>query len=731
MTRQMTVAPGMPRPMVRGAMPGGPRPDAAASAMTIKDVLGIIRRRLWMIILSTVLGTMIGVGLWAYFWKFSPEYTSVGYVTCKVQAQSVLAGFRVMDRPDIIEQETQTRALDLRSEDFLADILERSNIRASNWYKEREDNPEKMMDDMKSGFSASPQRGTKYIAVSMSARSSAEAKLFVDESLIEFQNRMRSEADRSLNANLTALDVQRKTLENDVKELRTQLESLNLQAKVPGWERGRTVITEELSTLHQERLRLEALISELNFELQKLQEEQRRGQSTRVAMALDQDATLRNWKNREALLEEDYNILLGRLGEDHRQVVEVKTRLQSLQEQIRSRELQLGGTYSASELSTLEKQRLSLAEQYDQVVSDFEEASRRQQDLDDLMLQYRATESDIEVKRKSLDLVNQRIYEIRVELGDDSRIPAEIARNGNVPLTKSFPKFVAFVPGGFFLGLLLSAGLAFLLDFMDDSVKTPSDISRHLQVPLLGMIPEYDEDDLDEIEVAKLTLIHPQEIFSEFFRRLRTNLMFSAPKEDLKVILVTSPASGCGKTTIATNLAIVLAAESRKVLLVDANFRRPAIEKLFPDSSENKGLSNYLIGQGELNDMIQKAVSQNLDVLKSGPTPPNPSELLSGERMKDFVANARKSYDHVIIDGSPALVVTDAQVLAGLSDGTMVVVNAGKKTGRGIVQRLLRELKGGGGVRVLGAVLNAVKPRKGGYFRETYENYYDYVGHES
>jgi len=301
-----------------------------------------------------------------------------------------------------------------------------------------------------------------------------------------------------------------------------------------------------------------------------------------------------------------------------------------------------------------------------------------------------------------------------------------IPLSATMPLGPSFPpKLQIVVPSGFILGLLLSAGLVFLLDFLDDSVKSPSDVKRHLNIPLLGMVPYYEEE---EAPLGKISHLHPQALISEAYRRLRTNLYFSAPIEDMKSILVTSSRAGCGKTTTAANLAITLALEGKRVLLVDGNFRRPMLGDLFDGERSGRGLSNILVGQLPAAEVIRHSEVAGLDVVETGPAPPNPAVLLSSSRMQDFLTSQRANYDHIIVDGPPTLVVTDARIMAGLADGTIVVVHAGD-TSRGILQRTLSELRNDQ-VHILGVLLNAVRTRKGGYFRESYRSYYDYASAE-
>jgi len=290
------------------------------------------------------------------------------------------------------------------------------------------------------------------------------------------------------------------------------------------------------------------------------------------------------------------------------------------------------------------------------------------------------------------------------------------------PLRISSPVLELWIPAGSLLALAISVGIALLIELTDKSVRTPRDMIRS-QLPVLGTIPTTDDDEVEIDRVETACLDAPHSIVSEAFRNLRANLFFSAPAEQQGVILVTSPSGGNGKTTIATNLAISIALSGRRVLLVDANFRRAALPQIFP-GMKSDGLSNILIGQGFLKDYVTETRVPGLDVLGAGPIPPNPAELLGSSYLRDVVVDARSRYDQVIFDGPPVLLVSDAMVLAGAVDGCLLVCQY-RETSRGALQRTQTNLEAIN-ARIFGAVLNAVQTRAGGYFRKIYRDYYEY-----
>jgi capsular exopolysaccharide synthesis family protein len=218
---------------------------------------------------------------------------------------------------------------------------------------------------------------------------------------------------------------------------------------------------------------------------------------------------------------------------------------------------------------------------------------------------------------------------------------------------------------------------------------------------------------------------------SECYRQFRTNLKLSGSGELHKALLITSGKAGDGKTSIAVNMTATLIAEDKKVLFIDANFRRPSTATLFPRTEADGavaehvdfGLSNYLMGQCEYDDVVRPSGIEGLDIIDSGPLPSNPAEILGSANMSKLLEKSRQLYDYVVIDGPP-LLVSDAKILAVQVDGTIMVFNAAI-TRRGAAQRILRELRNIN-ANIIGSVLLGVRSMKGGYFNEVYRSYQAY-----
>lgn len=268
---------------------------------------------------------------------------------------------------------------------------------------------------------------------------------------------------------------------------------------------------------------------------------------------------------------------------------------------------------------------------------------------------------------------------------------------------------------GLIAGLVLAVGVAFTLDYLDDTIKTPEDITRKLRIPFLGLVPAVRGD---KQPVLSGPVPHD---FGEAYRALRTSLVFTSGGEKTRVIAVTSAQPLEGKTTTACNLAMVLAFGGSRVLLIDADLRRPGVHKALK-LNNTVGLSHLLVGQARVREAIQRTSDPNFCVMTAGRTPPNPSELLSSERMRQLVGNLSEGpFDWVIIDTPPVLAVTDAVVVTPLVSGTVFVLGA-EMTRRRLAERAVQMVLQTR-PRVVGAVLNRVNFDRNKYY---YSRYYGY-----
>lgn len=280
-------------------------------------------------------------------------------------------------------------------------------------------------------------------------------------------------------------------------------------------------------------------------------------------------------------------------------------------------------------------------------------------------------------------------------------------------------------------GLVAGVLLALLIEQLDGTIKTPEDLKAHFDLPFLGMVPEVVPARGSTAPPVVLITKNPRSTLAESYRVIRTNLLFSVPEEGRgQVVLVSSVSPAEGKSTTSANVAASLAFNGHRVVLIDADLRRPVLHTLFGLPSA-PGLSEFVIGKGALEEVVRPSGVDKLDLVACGYLPPNPAELLGSARMREFLNRLRADYDWVVVDAPPFLAMADAAVLSPAVDGVILVV-ASERTPQSGLARVVDQLAAVGG-RVAGTILNRVDLERnsfyfGKYYGEYYRSYYSDAG---
>ncbi len=343
---------------------------------------------------------------------------------------------------------------------------------------------------------------------------------------------------------------------------------------------------------------------------------------------------------------------------------------------------------------------------------------------------------EIETKRNLLDTYTQRVKEQELAIANSSPDNIKIAANA-VSATLVGPQRTRNIMVAFLLSLAAGIGLAFLIDYLDDSVKTSEDVSRHLGLPTLALIPHHNVTERKRLTggsspetalasaTALITLEERNSPMAEAYRHLRTSLLFSSAGKPPQTILISSSQPSEGKTTTAINTAVTLAQSNAEVVLIDCDLRRPRLHSYFSLDNTN-GLTNYLSGERNTENFIKPCAGlPKLKVITSGPIPPNPAELLSSNEMKNLLTFLRGRYKHVIIDSPPAISFTDAAILSTQVDGVVLVAMAGRSSLH--LMRRFKQRLANIGARIYGVVLNGIKSGSTEYYYYG-AGYYDYYG---
>ena len=399
-------------------------------------------------------------------------------------------------------------------------------------------------------------------------------------------------------------------------------------------------------------------------------------------------------------LQEQLSTLHKRLGEARQSYYSRTERrnplVTRLQDSLIDQEIELGVLYqqsaSAAQAVRTAQERLARFPAFEVVVNELErERERAKQTYDS----YFSRLTDLELKLRNLPTLASRL---------------ELA---SVPATPVRPKRAQNIIFAGLLGLFLGLGLALLMELIDDRINSPEEAERVLRLPTLGNVPLIEEEGL--------RLIRDISTFSplmESYRTLRTNINFAAVGSTVRSIVVTSSVPAEGKSTTCANLAMAMAMDGRRVIIVDADLRRPSQHYLFKISS-SPGLTDILVGTHTIEEVLQPTSVPGVSIIPAGSPPPNPAELLGSDTMGAFLAHAETLADVVLLDSPPTLAVADGAVLAARADGVLLVIAYGE-TKKGST-KTAREMLGRANANVLGVVLNRMDSPGSGYY---YGKYY-------
>src|SRR5262249_39977588 len=381
----------------------------------------------------------------------------------------------------------------------------------------------------------------------------------------------------------------------------------------------------------------------------------------------------------------------------------------------------------ASAIRTAEtKLQAEIAKVIQAIRSDYQQALAREQSLNEALNQQKRDALDLNRKGIEYGVLardaasNRQIFESLLQRTKETGISGEL-RTSNIrvvdaaetPRRPASPNRRNNLVLAFFGGGALAIGLAFFFEYFDNRIKTPDEVRQGLGLAFLGMVPALFGKAMTNPLINNAVPAN----FSEGFRALRTNLLFSSSDEGHRSLVVSSTGPGEGKTMVAANLGVALAQAGERVLLVDGDMRKPRLHSVF-EKPQKPGLSNVLVGNAKSSESIHLTTVPGLWVMPAGINPPNPAELLGSKRFREFMISAGQHFDWVIIDTPPVMAVTDSAVAAHVTKGVLFVVGA-EMTSIGAARSALEQLCRAR-ARMLGAVLNRVDLQHNAYYYSAY-----------
>jgi succinoglycan biosynthesis transport protein ExoP len=503
------------------------------------------------------------------------------------------------------------------------------------------------------------------------------------------------------------------------------------QHEILGTDDKQNIITSKLSELNKELTEAESQ----RMEKQAVYELMQSGDANTVSAAAMGVSSSSDSKGESSLLEKlqsqdaDLRIqsaeLSTQFGPSYPKVQQLNTQLKEVAAQIQLQTKKVLDSVHDDYMAALQREKMLSAA--------LDKQKQQANALNESSIEYNLLNRDVESNRTLYEGLLQKLKEAGVTAGLRSTNIRKVdqARVPNYPSSPNIPRNLTFALA---LGLSSGIGLAFLLEALDNTVRTPEQAQAISGLPSLGMIPLGSRQTANLLDPAKRLALaaskevvelvsqsRPQSQMAESYRALRTSLLLTSSGAPPKTILVTSALPQEGKSTTSINCAIVLAQKDSRVLLIDADLRRPSIHKTL-GLGPKIGLSDVLTGNATLQQAIVRSpIAPSLFILAAGTPPPNPAELLASSHMRDVLSTLREQYDHVVIDTPPTLSVTDAVVMSTSADAVVLVIRSGQTTKQAL--RRSRELLGRVNARVSGVLLNAVDLRSPDYYY-----YYEYQG---
>jgi capsular exopolysaccharide synthesis family protein len=623
-----------------------------------------------------------------------------------------------------------------------------------------------LADQIRGGLSVEPVRSTQLVQVSFRASSpefAAKAANAFAEAYIDMgvEDRFATAGKAS-----TFLSSQIETLKQEIQDKETQLQAFSRRSDIVSMDPASNVTLKRLEGLNGQYIDAKKLRIEREAEYHESINGPKGSMSDTLSSGVVSDQRAQLLK-----LERDYDTRLKTYKPDFPDMVALKAEIEKTRQHLSQI---VGEQVDKVRNNTLAGYQTALRQEQE-LEGELNNLKRQAIDQNSAAVEYTNLKVEIKTRRDLLDelLRKQSETEVAVRLQDTRQSNIRIIDKALVPGGPFQPSLRKDVSYGLVLGLLFGVSCIVLFEFLDRTVKSPEEIERKLGLPMLAVIQDLSEGGkaygyaaygygAGETEGEKgrarpgkaasaggaggwldnkkggasggpppgqIELVpheRPRTLISESYRSLRTALLLSSARE-LKTIAVTSAVAGEGKTATASNLAVVLAQLGRQVLIVDCDLRKPRLHQVFRVSNRF-GLVNQLTATAEPESVFLPTEVPNLWVTPSGPIPPNPSELLASDRMREWLRTLRARFDFVVLDTPPALAVTDATIVGLLADGVVLTLRSGKVTRE--EARLCRDRLRQAGIKILGAVLNRYRALQTGLGKR-YKYYEAYGAEES
>ena len=706
-------------------------PSTAVGTFSDEDpfrrILQFLKKRAWIVGVTFALGLLGGALVNHFSQKLYTAQASI-----EVQSEDISSQFRLEQMQGLAGSEDTSEKLDTEIEILHSRTLAMETIKALHldtnpdfapvvngkpWDMSKPAIREMMIANFRGSIQIGRLGHTDIVQVFATSKNPELARLMVNtliDRYIEHSFRENYAATAKIS---TWLDEKLNGLKTNLEKSQAHILDLQKDIGVYGIDQSHSVLVANLEELNKQYA--DAEVDRLLKE-SRLQQIKSSSPDVIDAAVGATDPALQAARQKLAQLNADYTSLMQTYGAAYPRAKVLKAQIQQVEREIqRSEKAQIARAEKEFEASRSNEGKLLAA------------LNRQEQDAyskGQKAVEYELARRNYETNRLLYDGLQQRLQEASIMSGLHSTA-IHTVDSADTPPLPSRPRRNFNRAVGMAIGLALGIALALLLEAMDTNLKTMSEIEQALQLPLLAAIPAVDSEHLLPAKFKEHAITPGAAAWSkiaEAMRGMRTSILLSSPGAPPKVIMIVSTRPSEGKSSVACLTAITFALNGSKVLLIDADLRRPAIHLRFR-LGKGLGLSSVLSGKSTLRESIKEWPElPNVHILASGPVPPLPSELLSSNQMEELLAQARSEYDFVILDTPPVLAVTDASVLGRLVDAAILIIryNAAQKQ---VVRRCI-DLLERSGTHLLGVAVNAVDFTAPEYSEYYGRKYYEYYG---
>lgn len=668
----------------------GESEGAGGNKVNLQHFWYVLLERRWLVITSYVIVLAL-TGLYLYWAPKVYRATTRLQIDPEAEAAVNLGGGVTVQSIQANQDYLQTQYRNLLSRSLLNVVIRKERLAEDSRYQKHVDVARAVADDI----SVTPLRMTRLVDVGVEHTSPTKAAAIANTLATEFIDWMAGQRQERTSKMLYFLRNQASGLEGEVSQAETDLHNYRMRTKYVSLEKGDSIIAEALSQSQTRYVEAKARAQLAQTTVDELDRHIQEQKSLETFPLIANDSQVRSLQSQLATLENELAGLLKRYKDKYPAVIQARSRIEDTRQAIER------AARAVAEVLRAEARLAKAGEA--SAAATVAEWENRQMEWNRAKMEYDVLARKAETKKALYNAVLARMSEMdltqkdrvnNIRQVDPAVAPARPVKP-NVPMT-----LAAGVVGG----LVVALGLALFVNFLDDSIKSQDDVETYLRMPFLGYVPNIKSNSL--VERFQTSHLHAQSNAAESFRTIRAAITLGSRGDRFRLLAVTSSMPAEGKSTIAANLAIVIAQTGLRTLLVDADLRRPSVHHGFEVEGAT-GLVAYLSGKAAaLDEVAQRTEVPHLDVVCCGSTPSQPSELLSSRRMTEFIQEAGRQYDRVVIDCPPISAVSDPLIVASQVDGVVLVAKFNKvrrEMARKSVQRLLDA-----GVQPCGVVINDI-----------------------